>query len=63
MAEHTVEKIGGTSMSRLNELRDTLLIGERQGADLYGRIFVVSAFGGIAYSSAVSKKLTPRETA
>ena len=47
MAEHTVEKIGGTSMSRLNELRDTLLIGERQGADLYGRIFVVSAFGGI----------------
>ncbi len=47
MAEHTVEKIGGTTMSRLNELRDTLLIGEREGADLYGRIFVVSAFGGI----------------
>lgn len=44
---HTVEKIGGTSMSRLDELRDTLLIGERTGADLYGRIFVVSAFGGI----------------
>lgn len=45
--EHTVEKIGGTSMSRLKELRDTLLIGDRTGADLYGRIFVVSAFGGI----------------
>ncbi|MGY3439357.1 MULTISPECIES: aspartate kinase [unclassified Marinovum] len=44
---HTVEKIGGTSMSRLDELRDTLLIGGRTGADLYGRIFVVSAFGGI----------------
>ncbi|WBU63517.1 aspartate kinase [Paracoccus aerodenitrificans] len=44
---HTVEKIGGTSMSRLKELRDTLLIGDRKGADLYGRIFVVSAFGGI----------------
>lgn len=44
---HTVEKIGGTSMSRLNELRDTLLIGNRSGDDLYGRIFVVSAFGGI----------------
>ena len=44
---HTVEKIGGTSMSRLDELADTLLIGDRKGADLYGRIFVVSAFGGI----------------
>ena len=44
---HTVEKIGGTSMSRVDELRDTLFIGDRKGADLYGRIFVVSAFGGI----------------
>ena len=44
---HTVEKIGGTTMSRVNELRDTLLIGSRSGADLYNRIFVVSAFGGI----------------
>ena len=44
---HTVEKIGGTSMSRLRELRDTLFIGQRKDADLYGRIFVVSAFGGI----------------
>lgn len=44
---HTVEKIGGTSMSRLDELVDTLLIGGRDGAALYGRIFVVSAFGGI----------------
>lgn len=45
--EHTVEKIGGTSMSRIRELRDTLFIGDRDGADLYHRIFVVSAFGGI----------------
>ena len=44
---HTVEKIGGTSMSRVRDLRDTLFIGDREGADLYGRIFVVSAFGGI----------------
>ncbi|SMH52407.1 aspartate kinase [Maritimibacter sp. HL-12] len=44
---HTVEKIGGTSMSRVNELRDTLFIGGREGEDLYGRVFVVSAFGGI----------------
>lgn len=47
MTHHTVEKIGGTSMSRVGELRDTLFIGGRQGADLYGRVFVVSAFGGI----------------
>lgn len=44
---HSVEKIGGTSMSRLDELRDTLIVGDRKEADLYGRIFVVSAFGGI----------------
>ncbi|MDE4099094.1 MAG: aspartate kinase [Pseudophaeobacter sp. bin_em_oilr2.035] len=42
---HTVEKIGGTSMSRLNELRDTLFI--KNDEPEYGRIFVVSAFGGI----------------
>lgn len=44
---HTVEKIGGTSMSRVHELRDTLFVGGRKETDLYGRIFVVSAFGGI----------------
>ncbi|MBL3701629.1 aspartate kinase [Sulfitobacter sp. BDSS02] len=43
--EHTVEKIGGTSMSRARELVDTLFIGDRK--DVYNRIFVVSAFGGI----------------
>ncbi|WP_116086562.1 aspartate kinase [Tropicimonas sp. IMCC34011] len=47
MSSHTVEKIGGTSMSRLDEIRDTLIVGSRDGDDLYGRIFVVSAFGGI----------------
>jgi len=43
----TVEKIGGTSMSRLTELRDTLLVGQRKGSALYNRLFVVSAFSGI----------------
>lgn len=42
---HTVEKIGGTSMSRVHELRDTVLIADPDAP--YGRIFVVSAFGGI----------------
>lgn len=44
---HTVEKIGGTSMSRFSELMDTILIGNRKGAALYNRIFVVSAYGGM----------------
>ncbi|MGB2131009.1 MAG: aspartate kinase [Marinobacterium sp.] len=44
---HTVEKIGGTSMSRFSELMDTILIGDRKAEDLYNRIFVVSAYGGI----------------
>ena len=44
---HTVEKIGGTSMARSQELLDTVLIGDRKGADLYNRIFVVSAYGGM----------------
>ena len=44
---HTVEKIGGTSMSRSHELLDTLFVGNRSGAALYNRVFVVSAYGGI----------------
>lgn len=44
---HTVEKIGGTSMARSQELLDIVLIGDRKGADLYNRIFVVSAYGGM----------------
>jgi aspartate kinase len=43
----SVEKIGGTSMSRVRELVDTILIGERAAPELYNRAFVVSAFGGI----------------
>ncbi|EAR59515.1 aspartate kinase [Neptuniibacter caesariensis] len=45
---HTVEKIGGTSMSRFEELMDTILVGKRTAPEeLYNRIFVVSAYGGI----------------
>ena len=39
---HSVEKIGGTSMASTTTLFDNVLIGRRQGADLYGRIVVVS---------------------
>ena len=44
---HTVEKIGGTSMSRFDEVLDTIFLGERRNTELYNRIFVVSAYSGI----------------
>jgi aspartate kinase len=44
---HTVEKIGGTCMSRARELVDTLYVGPFAPDAVYGRVFVVSAFGGI----------------
>ncbi len=34
-------------MSRIDELVETLIIGDRKPEDLYHRVFVVSAFGGI----------------
>jgi len=42
-----VEKIGGTAMSRFGELLDTLVIGDREPKDYYGRIFVVSAYANV----------------
>jgi aspartate kinase len=42
---HTVEKIGGTSMSRSADLLQPLLMNN--GGALYGRVFVVSAYAGI----------------
>ncbi|HKL05359.1 MAG TPA: aspartate kinase [Roseovarius sp.] len=43
---HTVEKIGGTSMSRLDELVENLFKRDNE-SEIYNRVFVVSAFGGI----------------
>ncbi|HJO93614.1 MAG TPA: aspartate kinase [Victivallales bacterium] len=45
--KHTIEKIGGTSMSRFNELMNNIIVGDRTPEDLYNRVFVVSAYGGI----------------
>ena len=53
---HTVEKIGGTSMSRFGELLDNILIGGRKGKALYNRIFVVSAYGGVTNMLLEDKK-------
>ncbi|MHA6718085.1 aspartate kinase [Sphingomonas sp. RS6] len=47
MSGHSVEKIGGTSMAATATLFDNVLIAGRSGADLYNRIFVVSAYAGM----------------
>ena len=47
MGLHTVEKIGGTSMSRFGELLDNIFIGNRSESEFYNRVFVVSAYSGI----------------
>ncbi|KQX19459.1 MULTISPECIES: aspartate kinase [unclassified Sphingomonas] len=44
---HSVEKIGGTSMIATATLLDNVLIAGRKDAELYGRIFVVSAYAGM----------------
>ncbi|MGP4844500.1 aspartate kinase [Marinobacter sp. 1Y8] len=44
---HTVEKIGGTSMSDFTAVRDNIVVGDRSADDLYQRIFVVSAYSGV----------------
>ena len=49
MKLHTVEKIGGTSMSDFAAVRDNIIFkdGKTEQEGLYQRIFVVSAYGGI----------------
>ncbi|AIT80003.1 aspartate kinase [Novosphingobium pentaromativorans] len=46
-AAHSVEKIGGTSMAATSTVFDNVLIAGREGAELYNRIFVVSAYAGM----------------
>lgn len=54
MATHTVEKIGGTSMSDYESVRDNIVLGSE--TDLYQRMFVVSAYGGITNELLEHKK-------
>ncbi len=58
---HTIEKIGGTSMSDYESVRDNIIFRgvEKQtltDSDLYQRVFVVSAYGGITNKLLEHKK-------
>ncbi len=43
----TVEKIGGTSMSRFGDVLNNIIVGKRKPAELYNRVFVVSAYANV----------------
>jgi aspartate kinase len=43
----TVEKIGGTSMSKFKDVLYNIIIGNRTPDDYYNRIFVVSAYNNV----------------
>ncbi|MEA2013182.1 MAG: aspartate kinase [Verrucomicrobiota bacterium] len=47
MANHTVEKIGGTSMSSFEDILENIIFLNRSNENLYDRVFVVSAYSGI----------------
>ncbi len=43
----TVEKIGGSSMSKFKDVLNNIIIGNREDCDYYSRIFVVSAYSNV----------------
>jgi aspartate kinase len=51
---HTVEKIGGTSMSDYQSVKDNIILAKPK--QLYNRIFVVSAYAGITNALLNHKK-------
>jgi len=53
---HTVEKIGGTSMSNYPAVRDNIVLRNRAEKELYNRIFVVSAYSGVTDNLLEHKK-------
>ena len=53
---HTVEKIGGTSMSQYEAVRDNVIYRGCRSSELYNRIFVVSAYGGVTDKLLEAKK-------
>lgn len=55
-APHTVEKIGGTSMSDSDSVLGNIFLRGNNGSGLYNRIFVVSAYSGITDKLLEDKK-------
>ncbi len=55
-SDHSVEKIGGTSMSNYRAVRDNIIMRPRHGDSLYQRIYVVSAYSGITNDLLEHKK-------
>lgn len=49
-----VEKIGGTSMTRFREVIDNIIL--RDPGDIYNRIYIVSAYGGVTNELLEHKK-------
>jgi aspartate kinase len=43
----TVEKIGGTSMTKFHDVLQNIIIANRSDFDFYNRVFVVSAYAGV----------------
>jgi len=56
MKAHSVEKIGGTSMSDYAAIRDNIIKKPSNENTLYQRIFVVSAYGGMTNALLEHKK-------
>ena len=56
MKNHTVEKIGGTSMSDYRATRENIYLNPHLNGQYYERIFVVSAYGGITNQLLEHKK-------
>ncbi|WP_020159820.1 MULTISPECIES: aspartate kinase [Methylobacter] len=53
---HSVEKIGGTSMSNYAAVRDNIIFKPTRSAQPYQRIFVVSAYAGVTNDLLEHKK-------
>ncbi|SEA62632.1 aspartate kinase [Pedobacter hartonius] len=52
----TVEKIGGTSMSAISKVIQNIILFERDGAERYNHVYVVSAFSGVTDMLLENKK-------
>lgn len=54
--QHSVEKIGGTSMSDFQSVRKNIILKPTHSNSLYNRLFVVSAYGGVSNELLEHKK-------